>query len=244
MEQFKAYEAQIDSVMASECFQKLSLADVRTSYFLQKGRGSGIVLKSDMKIELGGCQATFSIIVPSDIKDSGVFLCGEDLNTTELSLPFGQIVKVAGHNFDEETYYLLGQALHGLMQVDGYMVKKSNQTFWCRISNQAAKDGLSFAALGEILIQRIKKRFANITNVQVFYLTSPTAQFQHWQSIAGKIYEFQKKIKESVWKNRGINVNECIKTGHCGKCSSKELCATARENGLEVANKLKPLYAK
>ncbi|MEN6565209.1 MAG: hypothetical protein ABFC57_02790 [Veillonellales bacterium] len=240
MEQFKAYEAQIDSLLSSECFQKLALANAKTSYFLQKGKGSGIVLKSDMKIELGGCQSSFSILLPSDIHDSGVFLRGEDLDTEEQSLPFGQIVKVSGENFDEEMYYQLGQVLHGLMQADGYMVKKNNQSFLCRISKQAAKEGLSFAALGEILIRRIKERFANVENVQVFYITSPSAQFHSWQSIAEEIAKALKKVKESVWQSRGINVNECLNLGHCGKCSSKDVCDKAREIGLEVVNKMKP----
>lgn len=240
MEQFKAYEAQIDSLIASERFQKLSLADERKSYFLQKGRGSGIVLKSDMKLELGGSQSTFSILFPSDIKDSGVYLCGEDLDTENLSLPFGQIVKVSGENFAEEMYYKLGQVLHGLMQTDGYMVKKSNQIFLCRISKQAAKDRLSFAALGEILIGRIKERFGDLENVQVFYLTSPLAQFHNWQAIAKEIADKQKKVMSSVWQSRGINVDECLKIGHCGKCSSKDLCEKARVIGLEVVSKMKP----
>ncbi|MEN6414089.1 MAG: hypothetical protein ABFC84_15225 [Veillonellales bacterium] len=240
MRQFKAYETQIDSLLSAECFQKLALANARTSYFLQKGKGAGIVLKGDMKIELGGCQSTFSILLPSAIHDSGVFLCGEDIDTAEQSLPFGQIVKVSGENVNEEMYYQLGQVLHGLMQADGYMVKKSNQAFLCRISKQAAKEGLSFAALGEILIRRIKERFAQVENVQVFYITSPSAQFHKWQAIAEEISQALKKVKEAVWQNRGINVNECFKLGHCGKCSSKDVCDKAREIGLEIVNKMKP----
>ncbi|WP_094604238.1 hypothetical protein SPSIL_036780 [Sporomusa silvacetica DSM 10669] len=241
MEQFRTYEAQIDSLMAFECFQKLSLANVKTSYFLQKGKGSGIVLKSDTKIELGGCQSTFSILLPSNIKNSGVSLCGKDLDTEEQSLPFGQIVKVSGENFDAEMYYQLGQVLHGLMQVEGYMVKKSNQKFLCRVSKQAAtNDKLSFAALGEILIRRIKERFAKVESVQIFYITSPSAQFHNWQSIAEEISKVLKKVKESVWQSRGVNINECLKIGHCGKCSSKEVCDKARQIGLEVINKMKP----
>ena len=239
MEQFKTCEAQIDHLMVPACFHQLSLAGERQSYFFQKGSGTGLVLKSDMKMELGGCQSTFSILLPSEITHSGIYLCGEDIDTAAPSLPFGQIVKVAGQNFDEEMYYQLGQALPGLMQTDGFMVKKSNQAFLCRISKQAAKDGLSFAALGEILMRRIKERFPAVTHVQVFYITSPSAPFQYWQSIAGEIAKAVKKIKESVWQRRGININDCLKPGHCGKCSSKELCDKAREIGRGIVNKMK-----
>lgn len=238
-EQFKTYETQIDHLIACERFQTLSSADGRKSCFSLKNRGTGIVLKSDMKIELGGCQPTVSILLPSNITDSGVFLCGEDIDTENQFLPFGQIVKVAGQTFDEEMYYQLGQALQGLMPADGYMVKKSNQAFLCRISKQAAKAGLSFAALGEILIQRIKERFAAAASVQVFYITSPSAQFHHWQSIAGELAKAQKKIKDAIWQRRGINVNDCLTPGHCGQCSSKVLCDKARAIGQEIVNRVK-----
>jgi Zn ribbon nucleic-acid-binding protein len=239
MENLRTYETQIDNIIETECCQKITAADAAVTYFLQKGKGTGLVLKSDMKLELGGSQNTFSIICPSYITDSGVFLCGEDFATNARSLPFGLLIKVAGNSFDEEMHYQLSQVLHGMMQTEGYMVKKNNQAFLCRVSNKAIQNGLTFAVLGEILIWRIKERFTAAEHVQVFYITSSTANFEAWHCIAQEMSQSLKNVQSAVWQSRGINMNECLKLGHCGKCSSKDVCDKARQIGLQVVTHMK-----
>jgi Zn ribbon nucleic-acid-binding protein len=48
-----------------------------------------------------------------------------------------------------------------------------------------------------------------------------------------------KKIQASIWQSRDIDINECLKLGHCGKCSSKDVCNKAKEIGLEVLTHMK-----
>jgi hypothetical protein len=194
------------------------------------GSGANIVLKSETFLELGGPMmgSCAMIIYTNDadiLTDGEITLIGPDIGEAESSaLPFGQAIMVAGEELGDDDYYKLLRYANISDLVNGYMVKSTLENVWSRVSYKAAESGFNFKRLGAAIARRIKTDFLKVDFVSILFVTSDKEDVSRLHQIVTGVRGDAQKIKEKIWKRRGVNLLECGLEGHCGLCKDRSAC--------------------
>lgn len=202
------------------------------------GSGAKIVLRSDTFLELGSpASGSCAICLYSDhpelIQDGRITLIGPDINESPSGqLPFGQVIIVGGEDLDDDDYYALN-LLNGSELIAGYMIKSTPENIWCRISNDTAQKGFNFKALGSVLMKHFKTEEYKVQSAEVLFVTSSKEDVMALHQIGEPVRDLTRNIKEKLWKDRGVDIFDCVPGVHCGACSDKAVCDEIRKMAAE-----------
>lgn len=241
-----AFDATVDEITA--CVETLAARGRRVRRFacagsaealaarvpvrIGPGANSGILLRSDTFIELGSPEVgSCAFVVWTDgasrVTDGRITLVGPDIpEAPGASLPFGQVLLLAGDGLGAQDHPALERAQHVADQVEGYMVRSSSESMWGRVSNDAAAKGFRFETLGTCLMSLTKAAVAGVQSVEVLFVTSGKEDLQPLQSIASRIHEAGREILREQWKAKGYDL-DC--DFDCGSCHDQQVCDDIRE---------------
>lgn len=194
--------------------KKLDEIKFRKKIKWPEGGGKNIVLKDDVGIELGSPEAgSVSFILWTDdvsrIRDGKITLVGSDLQKLykngAKNLPFGKVLLVGVHGFNEENTYERYREMELLrydVDLKGYMMKAVSQyqREWSRVSIEAMENKFSFSYLGSDLIRRFREK-EFVDAVEVVFVTSSredVMELQDLSSRAGRIVAAMNKMLEEM----------------------------------------------
>lgn len=213
---------------------KILSCDAENSHaFLQikseKRAGSGLVMKSETFLELGGpvlgsCNLSLYSINEQLVKDDRIRLIGPDIHECSGESSFGQIVIIAGKKLTDGDYLDLQKYIYTGEQIEGYMMKSTTGNIWSRISKDAAAKGFDFKFLGTALVNIIKSKMPSVASVEIIFVTSSKKDIERLNQIKMKVSEMYQQIKEKKWKQRGIDIYQCAFHGNCNSCKDKPIC--------------------
>jgi len=195
----------------------------------------GIILRGDTFVELGNPEAGSAAFVlwtdnPSLIRDGRITLIGPDIQESPgASLPFAQVLMVAGAGLGEEEHETLEQSQYVADQIEGYMIRSSSQHMWSRVSKDAAAKGFSFDTLGRALMVIFKSGMPKVQAVEVVFVTSSKEDVQQLDGIAAQVRKIAKDIVAKAWKAKGIDILECTFGWDCTSCPDRPVCDDIRE---------------
>jgi hypothetical protein len=104
------------------------------------------------------------------------------------------------------------------------MVKSTLENIWSRISHSAAKNGFNFMLLGAAIASRIKVALPKVTSLSILFVTSNQQDLIALRHIGSEVRKISQEIKTKIWNERGINILECNRYGHCGQCDDRTVC--------------------
>ncbi len=183
-----------------------------------------IILNMDAAIELGHPSTeSLSFLMWTDsaekVNDSHVTIIGPDLHQmTGKQVPFGKIVLVKVHGFDEENAYQRFEQMDLLkfrFELEGFMIRSVPQDFkeWSRVSSQALESGFSLRILGNELIRELKK-LEFVDEAEIIFITSSREDIRFFKPVAeivGKAAQAMNKMFENLEYD-------------CDSCNFKDVC--------------------
>lgn len=196
---------------------------------------SGIILRGDTFVELGSPAAGSCAFLlwtdnPSLLRDGKITLIGPDIQETPgASLPFGQVLMVAGTDLGEQEHSALEQSQYISDQVEGYMIKSTPERIWGRVGKEAAGKGFDFHILGKALMTIFKSDVPKVQAMEVIFVTSSKEDVQRLDDIAQQVRKIDKDIVRGTWLARGYDVLECTLGWDCRSCTYKPVCDQIRE---------------
>jgi len=199
------------------------------------GASPGIILRSDTYVELGSPDAGSCALLmwtdnPSLVNDGRITLIGPDIpESGGASLPFGQIVLVAGAELSEQEHSVLDQSQYVADRIEGYMIKSTPERMWSRVGKEVAEKGFGFNALGKALMVILKSEVSKVQAVEVLFVTSGKDDVQRLDDIATQVRSISKNIVRETWLARGYDVLECTFGWDCNSCSYRPVCDEIRE---------------
>jgi len=208
--------------------------EIRSSLPINLGRGasSGIHLRSNTYTELGNpiagsCSHLLWTNNTSLVRDGRITLIGPDIPASEgESLPFGQILMLAGETLGANDHERLQQAPIIGDRIEGYMLKSTSDYLWARVSKDVAARGFNFEILGKSLISLIKSRTPGISAIEILFVTSSKEDVKELASIASEVKGLGSNLLKEAWKERGFDV-EC--DFDCASCHDEPVCDDIRE---------------
>ncbi|MFO8010747.1 MAG: hypothetical protein R6U89_08035 [Dehalococcoidia bacterium] len=196
------------------------------------GANPGIILRSNTFTELGNPAAGSSAFLlwteePSLVRDGRITIIGPDIpESPGLSLPFGQILLMAGRELDPNKQEGMELCQHISDYLEGYMVRSSTQNIWGRVSKDAAARGFTLQTLGKALMIVMKKGVPEIESMEIVFVTSGREDLKPLEEIAGEVAGIRKDIIREFWKSQGYDL-ECDLD--CHSCNDKEVCDDIKE---------------
>jgi len=196
---------------------------------------SGLILRGDTFVELGSPDAGSCAFLlwtdnPSLIRDGKITLIGPDIQETPgASLPFGQVLMVAGKDLGKEEHSALEQSQYISDQVEGYMIRSTPERMWSRVGKDAAGKGFDFCTLGKALMAIFKSDVPKVQAMEVIFVTSSKEDVQRLDDIAQQVRKIDKDIVRETWLARGYDVLECTLGWDCDACADKPVCDQIRE---------------
>jgi CO dehydrogenase/acetyl-CoA synthase beta subunit len=199
------------------------------------GAASGIILRGDTFAELGNPAAgSCAFLLWTDdaslLEDGRITLVGPGVQQSpDGSLPFGQVLLVAGKDLGKPEHETLEQSQYVSDKIEGYMIRSTPGRMWSRVSRDAAGKGFDFDTLGKALIALFRSEIPKIEAMEILFLTSDKQDVQKLDRIAEQVREISKEIVREVWLDRGYDILECSQGVDCGSCSDKDTCDDIRE---------------
>jgi CO dehydrogenase/acetyl-CoA synthase beta subunit len=196
---------------------------------------SGIILRGDTFAELGNpnagsCGFPLWTDDPSLLRDGSITLVGPGVQESPgASLPFAQVLLVAGEDLGKPEHEALEQNQYIADKIEGYMIRSTPGRMWSRVSKDAAAKGFDFDTLGKALIAIFKSDMPKIQAMEVLFVTSDKEDVQKLDRIAEQVRKIGKEIVRETWLARGYDILECTLGVDCGSCSDKETCDEIRE---------------
>lgn len=196
---------------------------------------SGVILRGDTFVELGSPDAGSCAFLlwtdnPSLIRDGRITLIGPDIQETPgASLPFGQVLMVAGTELGEQEHSALEQSQYISDQVEGYMIKSTSERMWGRVGKDAAGKGFDFCTLGKALMTIFKSDVPKVQAMEVLFVTSSKEDVQRLDEIAQQVRKIDRDIVRETWLARGYDVLECTLGWDCNSCADKAVCDEIKE---------------
>ena len=211
-----------------------SVDELKEDLPVQVGPGSnpGIILRSDMYAELGNpAEGSIGFIVWTEntslVRVGRIALIGPDIPDLEgASVPFGQVVMIAGEKLDTEVQEKVEEYQHVSDYLEGYMVRSSSQSIWGRVSKDSVVKGFSMETLDKALMINMKSNVPEIEAMEVVFVTSNKDDVKQLGEIAVEVDDIRKEIIKAVWKERGYDLDCDL---NCGSCSSKTTCDDIRD---------------
>ncbi len=211
-----------------------SVDDLKKDLPVRMGPGSnpGIILRSDMFVELGNpAEGSSGFILWTEdsslIRDGHITLIGPDIPDLEgASVPFGQVVMIAGEKLDDEVQEKIEEYQHISDYLEGYMVRSSSQSIWGRVSKDSVAKGFSVETLGKALMINMKSNVPAIEAMEIVFVTSNKDDVKQLGEIAAEVDDIRKEIIKAVWKERGYDLDCDL---DCSSCESKVTCDDIRD---------------
>ncbi|HEX7409497.1 MAG TPA: carbon monoxide dehydrogenase [Candidatus Binatia bacterium] len=196
------------------------------------GANPKIILRNETFVELGNPAAgSCAVVLWTDtsalISDGRITLIGADVQEARgASLPFGQILLVAGKDLSAEEHQSVGQTQYVADQIEGYMVRSSARNIWSRVSNEAAAKGFGFETLGRSLMAIYKSSLPKVQAMEVIFVTSSKADVLRLNDIATEVREIGAEIVKERWKAKGYDLDCDL---DCRSCHDKDVCDDIRK---------------
>jgi CO dehydrogenase/acetyl-CoA synthase beta subunit len=199
------------------------------------GASQGIILRSDSFIEIGNPEAGSASFLlwtdnPSLITDGKITLIGPDIpESPDASLPFGQVLMVAGSELTEKDHQTLEHTQFIADRIEGYMIRSVAQLIWSRISKDAVAKGFCFETLGRALMSIFKTDVPRIQAMEILFVTSDRDDLDPLSAIAAQVNKIFKSILTEEWKSKGFDVYVCASGYDCKSCPDQPVCDDIRE---------------
>lgn len=208
------------------------------------GAHSGLILRKDVFVELGNPEAG-SCAFPlwtnrlELVREGRITLIGPGIRESEgASLPFGQVVMVAGEGLGKQEQSALELKQFVANQVEGYMIRSAPGRLWSRVGRDVAGKGFDFEALGAALIALFKAQIPKIQAMEVLFVTSARDDVQRLEAMASAVRSIGAEFAKQAWRDKGFDPAACSVAHDCGSCSEKPDCDDIREVAL-MRNKTK-----
>lgn len=199
------------------------------------GASQGIILRSDTFLEIGNPEAGSAAFLlwtdkPSLISDGRITLIGPDIpESQEASLPFAQVLMVAGRDLTEKDHQTLEHTQFIADRIEGYMIRSVSQLIWSRISKDAAARGFRFETLGRALMSIFKTDVPKVEAMEILFVTSGRDDIDPLVAIAAQVNKIFKSVLKDEWKAKGFDVYECASGYDCKSCPDQPVCDDIRD---------------
>jgi CO dehydrogenase/acetyl-CoA synthase beta subunit len=201
--------------------------------WLEPGDTPSIILRSDAFVdlgspEMGSCSFVLWANDTSMVRDGRITVIGPDIQESSgKSLPFGQVLIVAGKKLASEDQQALNELQHLNDRIGGYMVRNMCQNMWCRVSNDAGARGFSFRTIGSAFMYFSKEDHPCIEAVETVFVTSNKKDLKALQGIGVQVDKIVREVIENKWKIQGYEI-DCAAL-NCECCSDKRICDDIKE---------------
>ena len=182
------------------------------------------VLKEDTAVELGGplsAGAIFFLCTDDEslIYDGRITLVGPDIiETTDRTLPFGQVVLVAGPTLTKGINPELENELYTAGKIPGYMVRSTGGHIWSRVSHQAMHDGFSLKLLGQVILAYIHINLESVNLAEVIFVTSNVGDVGELEGIGVQVRKLAHDLRRERIKQATDGAFQCESDGDCEVC--------------------------
>jgi CO dehydrogenase/acetyl-CoA synthase beta subunit len=199
------------------------------------GANPGIILRGDTFAEMGNPEVGSSAFLfwtdnPALVRDGRITLIGPDIpESPGASLPFGQVLIMAGPGLDEKDHQKLEHTQFVADQIEGYMIRSTSQLVWSRVSKEAAAKGFSFETLGRAIMAIFKQEVPGVEAMQVLFVTSSREDLEPLEDIGAQVRKIYKSILAADWKARGFDAYVCMYGGDCRTCPDQPVCDEIKE---------------
>lgn len=199
------------------------------------GANPGVLLRSDTFMEFGNpaegsCAGALWSEDTSLVVDGRIRIIGTDIgdigDVEARSLPFAQILLVAGPELCVEDHEEIVAAQHVGDYIEGYMGRSTSDYVWARVSNEAAAKGFDFESLGRVLLYLMKTSVSKVSSAEVIFVTTSRDDVEHLSDIVDRSKEISREIVRDIWLARGFDL-EC--DYDCTACSDKPVCDDVRD---------------
>ena len=197
-----------------------------------------IILKEDTAVELGNpsvASCAFILWTPnlSLVRNGQMTLVGPDIKESlGKSLPFAQILVIAGKELKDQHHLLLEQHYLISNRIEGYMVRLApqRQRMWTRVSIDALNKGFTFETLGRALMHIYKSELSVIEATEVFFISSSKEDVKGIERIANDVQRIKNDILSSRFMQRDDGSYECT-SGYvdCTDCPDNVVCDDIRD---------------
>lgn len=191
-----------------------------------------IILRSEAHMELGSPLAGSCAFVlwtedVSLVRDGTLTLVGPDIpESGDASLPFGQIMMLAGARLATADHESLVQRQYVADQIEGYMIKSAPDRIWSRVSRGAAEKGFDFRMLGRALRSIVKGEDARIEAMEMLFVTSSKEDVQALAGLASQTKKIGSEMVKETWKLRGYDIDCDL---DCSSCGDRPVCDDIRD---------------
>jgi CO dehydrogenase/acetyl-CoA synthase beta subunit len=199
------------------------------------GASQGIILRGDTFAEIGNPEAGSAAFLlwtdnPSLITDGKITLIGPDIpESPDASLPFGQVLMVAGSDLTEKDHQTLEHTQFIADRIEGYMIRSVAQVVWSRIGKEAAAKGFRFESLGRALMSVFKTDVAKVQAMEILFVTSSRDDLEPLGTMGAQVNKIFKSMLKEDWKARGFDVYECASGYDCKSCPDQPVCDDIKE---------------
>lgn len=196
------------------------------------GSSPGFLLRSDTFIELGNptagsCAGVLWTDDTSLVVDGRTTIFGPDVPESEGgSLPFAQVMVVAGPELSDADHPVLQQSKHVGDAIEGYMVKSTSEHVWSRVGKDVAAKGFDLAGLGAALMHLLALEVPRATVSEVVFVTTSKEDVARMRPILVRARERGSELIKEVWRAQGFEV-DC--TLDCSSCHDQVVCDDVRE---------------
>ena len=217
------YDAIIDTTMAEleRCGIKKLPVDLSRSW--PDHGASEFVMQKDTAFELGGGthpSVNYTCVTTGELMETDeILLAGPDLTEIHGDVPFARIVILQTEDLGDDTeaqYQAIRDMEFARYHVfpKGYMVRVSSMSYeeQVRVSKEAVRKGISFAAVGASYIRKYRE-VANVKHVRVIFLLQADA-ITRLKPYAGKVNDITKTLTH-IFDNI---------LADCGHCDMKSVC--------------------
>lgn len=196
------------------------------------GANEGIILRSDTFVELGNPVAGSVAMVlwtddPALVCEGRITVIGPDIADSEgASLPFAQVLVVAGPTLNPADHGALQQCHHIGDEVEGYMLRSTSEHIWGRVSRQVAAKGFDLETLGRAQLHLVRAAQPRVTSAEIVFITAGKEEVRSLGDLAARSKDAGTELVYEVWREQGYDVDCSL---DCNACSSKPVCDDVRE---------------
>ena len=199
------------------------------------GASQGIILRSDTFAEIGNPEAGSAAFLlwtdnPALVNDGKMTLIGPDIpESPDASLPFGQVLIVAGSGLTEKDHQTLEHTQFVADRIEGYMIRSVAQLIWSRVHKEVASRGFCFETLGRALVSIFKTDVPKVQAMEILFVTSGKDDLEPLGTMGAQVNKIFKSMLRDDWKARGFDVYECASGYDCKSCPDQPVCDDIKE---------------
>lgn len=209
---------QIEEQLKERPVKQLNILDLKRQW--PEADNGNVILRSEMAYELGGKdKAALSTLLMTTNKalanEDQILLYGPDLNEINQDSAYARItiVRVKDKSLGEgnRLYNEIRKIEYVKYQInpEGYMtrISASNKSEPVRVGKEALKEGLNFAAVGEIMLRAYHQN-PNIEAVKLIFITESDFAYEQLEKVILKGEQITLSI-DHILKNLVMDCNTC-----------------------------------